>query len=85
MEYSFKELQVEILDSLEKLDKKGFFGPNKKLTVMDGFVYLTLQDNVGKNFNLGGKSLPVVVVYDNETGQVWQFSLKQLVPRVELK
>lgn len=85
-EYSFDSLKDEILAALDELDKTGFFGGNdKKLTVMDGFVYLTLQDKVGGGVQLGGRSLPVVVVYDNDTGQVWQFSLKQLVPRVELK
>jgi hypothetical protein len=84
-EYNFEELKDEILKKLNELDKKGFFGKNKKLTVLDGFVYLVLQDAVGKGIRLDGRSLPVVVVYDNDTGQVWQFSLKQLVPRVELK
>jgi hypothetical protein len=84
-EYSFEDLKEEILAKLNEFDKQGFFGKNKQLTVLDGFVYLTLQDKVGGGVQLGGRSLPVVVVYDNETGQVWQFSLKQLVPRVELK
>lgn len=84
-EYPFDELKDEILDALKKLDNSDFFGKGEKnLTVVEGFVYLPIQSTAGGSYNIGGKSLPVVAVVDNTTGQVWQFALKQLVPRVKL-
>lgn len=73
------------MQKLQELDKAGFFGKNRNLTIMDGFVFMPLQDTVGDGVvNIGGRSIPTVVVIDNDTGRIWNLSLKNLVPRIEL-
>lgn len=84
MEYTFSSLQKEIMQKLQELDKKGFFGEDKNLTIMDGFVFMPIQESVGMGISIGGRSIPTVVVIDNDTGRIWNLSLKHLVPRIEL-
>lgn len=85
-EYTFSELQAEILKSLNKLEKEGFFGKERSLTILDGFTYINLQNRIGPGsvMEFNGRALPMVAVIDDKTGQVWHFSVKQLVPRIEL-
>ena len=85
-EYTFSSLQQEILSGLQKLvDERNYFNGAQNLTVVDGFAHLPVQETVGGGTISMGRSIPMVVVVDEDTGQVWQLALKQLVPRVELQ
>jgi hypothetical protein len=82
--YTFKELEGKIVSELDKLDKQGYFGKDSSLTILNSFGIFSLQDHIGGSYQIGGSSLPVVIVIDNKNGRVYEFALKKLVPELEL-
>ena len=85
-QYSFKELEPQITKALKKLDKENYFGENRALIVLDGFVTVPVQSTIGGGEGIiFGRNLPMVAVIDNGNGRIWYFSLKQLVPSVEFE
>jgi|GEM_PF-795330 hypothetical protein len=82
--YTFAELLGEIQASLDEKLQQGFFSPDTSLTVLEGFTYMPIQSSVGVAYQIGGPAVPVVGAVGNNTGKVYYFPLKVLVPRVEL-
>lgn len=54
---------------------------DKDLIVNSVFIMVPVQDEAGPNINLGS-SFPTIAVIGKQTGRVWYFSLKFLLPDV---
>lgn len=55
-------------------------GLSGNLTLVDGLVFLDIQDDPNIISIGGGKRIPMVVVIDNNTGRIHQFALKIICP-----
>lgn len=82
--YTFAQLLGEIQTALNVKVQAGSFHPDTLLILLEGFIYTPIQPNVGGNYIIGGPAIPMVGAVGNNTGQVYYFPLKALVPRVEL-
>lgn len=83
--YTFEELKDKIQEAIIELSKtKNIFGSDNELTIMDGFVNLPIQSDVGGSLVLGGRAIPCVVVVNVKTGQLYTFALAFLLPDVRL-
>ena len=79
-------------DEIAKLLKeKGATNPchrcnQKQFTVLEGYSPLTLQDDIGKGFNIGGPAVPVALVACNNCGAIAAHALGALglLPKDEL-
>lgn len=71
----FEDLKGKILTAL----KEKFTGGNGNFTLVDGFFFSPMQKETG-SFQLGGPSIPQVVIVNTSTGEVRYFALKVLLP-----
>lgn len=55
------------------------------LALMDGFINLSLNKKLTGSIVIGGPSLPIIAAVGKNTGRVYLFALKALLPDVELK
>jgi hypothetical protein len=49
-------------------------------TLVDGFITLPVQTRIGKEYNLGAPFIPVVGIMGNNSGRLYYFVLKALLP-----
>jgi hypothetical protein len=73
---SYGELEPRILQALAQ--RQRLPGVNEPLTLI-GITTLTLQDRLDV-VSIGGKNIPIVIVVGTETGRIYQFALKALLP-----
>lgn len=84
-EYKYDELRPRIIKALKKLDDKyKMFGDDQKLIVVNSFLRIPLQDSIGGIVSGGESNLPAVALVDKDTGQIYYFALKALLPDLEL-
>jgi hypothetical protein len=52
--------------------------------LLDGFINMPLQKEMGGAFVIGGPTVPAVAVVGKSTGIVHTFALKVLIPNIQL-
>jgi len=57
---------------------------NETLGLVAGFIYPPLLDEVHGSIMIGGNRLPMVACIGNESGLVYFFALKALLPGIEV-
>jgi hypothetical protein len=83
MEYKFSDLQPDIFEAVKKLDDAHYFGTGKTLTIVEGFLNVPVQSTIGGGVEMG-QFAPMIAVMDVNSGQIWQFALTILLPKVKL-
>lgn len=82
----FSEIKTEISNALEEKFKKNPIPENPKLVLINGFVSLPVyQDFSSTEVMLGGPSIPLIGVIGMNTGQVYTFPLKAILPNISLE
>lgn len=77
----FKKYQDKILAAVQKLeDSKYFDAQDKNLTLVNAFVPIPVQGSLG--FRVLEANLPSIAVISEDTGRIYYFALKVLVPDV---
>ncbi len=85
MENSFSSLKPRLIEALNikfAIDAN-FPGERTGFTLLDGFVVHSVQDQP-TGLTLGGTSVPLVMVVGNSTGRAYFFSLKRLLPYLNI-
>lgn len=72
----FEELESRIIEALQARHR--IPGVNEQLIVV-GLSSIPIQDDL-KSVNIGGRNVPVVVVIGQESGRVYHFALKAVLP-----
>lgn len=54
------------------------------VTLIDGFINQPIQKELTGNFVLGGPSIPMICVVGNNTGRLYFFALKALLPKLKI-
>ncbi len=78
----FQNNKEKIQQGLQKI--AGPAGLSGDLTLVDGLVFLDIQQDPNVISLGGGPRIPMVVVIDNKTGRVHQFALKIVCPDLSL-
>lgn len=78
----FEEYKQQILDSLNS--RGASLGLNEPVTLVDGFFNFPLQKEMTGDLVIGGPTLPAVLLVGQNSGRLYFFALKVLLPDVEL-
>jgi hypothetical protein len=77
----FSDLEPRILAALQQ--KGNTLGLTEEPMDIVGMTSIMMQDDLG-TYQIGGKSIPAVVVVGHNTGRVYQFAIKALLPDVDI-
>lgn len=81
---NFEQYKSQILTALEsKLKIAGISDPNGFI-LLEGFINMPLQKEMGGAFVIGGPTVPAVAVVGKTTGLIHTFALKVLIPDIKL-
>lgn len=78
----FTEYREEILNSLNQKLKSQEIKISEEVTLVDGFVMQSLQDNL-HDIELGGPAIPSIMLV-GKSGQIYLFALKVILPSLVL-
>jgi uncharacterized ParB-like nuclease family protein len=76
----FSDHKEAILKALK--EKKDFLKINEPLTLMEGFINQPICKELTGSFIVGGATIPMIVVVGNQSGKVYFFALKALLPEL---
>jgi hypothetical protein len=79
----FENYKVQIITALQSKDqtKLGF---NENTQLVDGFFNQPISMELNGNFIIGGPTIPMIAVVGMETGRIYFFALKILLPNIEI-
>lgn len=80
----FDELKDKIQQEIEKKINSGVIKDPEGFILIEGFVNMPTQNEVGGAFVIGGPTIPTVAVVGKSTGLVYTFALKILLPNIKL-
>jgi hypothetical protein len=80
----FIEIKGDLIKELNlKLTQKKI-QINEKVTIIDGFVNQPLSMELSGSFIIGGPAVPMIMLIGNDSGQIYYFALKALLPNVQI-
>lgn len=80
---TFKKHKSDIEKAINKKLADGILSDKKGFTLIEGFINMPLQDQLG-GMVLGGPSIPTVAIVGNDSGLIYTFALKALLPNIQL-
>ena len=78
-ERPFSEYKERILEQLGKLDESSL-GINEPVSLFEGFFQSHYTEGFSGNTVLGGKYIPTIAVIGEETGRLYFFAIKKILP-----
>lgn len=78
----FSDYKDQIIKALR--DKQESLGINEPVTLADGFINQPIQKELSSSFVIGGPVIPMIAVVGNNSGRMYFFALKALIPNIEL-
>jgi hypothetical protein len=79
----FADIKEKIRRALNEKEPKKL-GIDEKIQLIDGFVNLQLDTELSGNITVGGPRIPTVSVLGVESGRIYFFALKALLPEQEI-
>lgn len=76
----FDDIKEEIVNALKRRSLK----ITESMTLIDGFVSEPFGKELSDSFIIGGPTIPMVMLVGEESGQVYFFALKAILPSIEL-
>ncbi|ADG25270.1 TPA: hypothetical protein JBI72_01310 [Legionella pneumophila] len=80
MNIKFTDYREKIIQELN--NKKVFLGINEPVSLIDGFINQPIQQELSGNIVIGGPTIPMVAVVGNNSGRIYYFALKALLPSI---
>lgn len=81
---NFDQLKNQIETAIEERLKKGIISDQSGFILIDGFINMPFQKELGNAFQIGGPTVPGVAIVGKSTGLIYTFALKVLLPQIEL-
>lgn len=78
----FSEYKQRIIDALNSRSSQ--LGITEPITLVDGFVNQPLQTEFTGGLVIGGPAIPMVAVVGNNSGRIYYFALKALLPDIKI-
>lgn len=80
--YRFEDLKKNIIDKLK--ERTSTLGINEPVTFLEGFVMEPFKTELTGAFTVGGPTVPMIMLIGSNSGRVYFFALKALLPELEL-
>ncbi len=80
----FEDEKANIQKEIEKKISTGVIKDPAGFILIEGFINMPTQNEVGAAFVIGGPTIPTVAVVGKTTGLVYTFALKILLPNIKL-
>jgi hypothetical protein len=80
----FDQEKEKIQKAIEKKISSGVISDPEGFILIEGFINMPTQNEVGGAFVLGGPTIPTVAVVGKTTGLIHTFALKILLPNINL-
>ncbi len=80
---NFSEHKDEILKALNEKMSKGEIKIQEKVTIVEGFFMQSFQDTL-QGIQLGGRTVPSIMLVGEESGQIYFFALKAILPNIQI-
>jgi hypothetical protein len=77
----FTEYKQKIIAAI---NAKGNLGIAEPVTLIDGFVNQPIQSELSGAFIVGGPAIPMIMLLGINSGRVYYFALKAILPEVKL-
>ena len=83
---NFDQYNQQILDALQaKIFMQGLIQADPLgFTLLEGFINMPLQKEIGGAFIIGGQTIPAVAIVGKSTGVIHTFALKALLPNIQI-
>jgi len=78
----FSEYKEQIVNALNV--KGGALGIQEPVSLIDGFINQPIYNEFTGAFVIGGPAIPMVAVVGNNSGRIYFFALKALLPDLKL-
>jgi len=80
----FSHIKPQLLMVLNKKEQYDELHLPEKTTIIDGFVNQPLSTELSGSFVIGGPSIPMIMLVGNESGRIYYFALKAILPSIEI-
>jgi len=82
----FSDYKQRIIDALNSRNStsNSNLGITEPITLVDGFINQPLQSEFIGGLVLGGPAIPMIAVVGNNSGRIYYFSLKALLPDISI-
>jgi hypothetical protein len=77
----FEEYKQKIIAALGAKDNLGI---TESVTLIDGFVNQPIQNELSGAFMVGGPAIPMIMLLGNNSGHIYYFALKAVLPDIKL-
>ncbi len=81
---NFEAYKGQIQAAIQQRITQGLISDPAGFILLDGYINLPLQKEMGGAFVIGGPTVPAVAVVGKSTGIVHTFALKVLIPNIQL-
>lgn len=78
----FSEIKAELVNALNEKLKANKLQLTEKVTIVDGFVNQPLSMELSGSFVIGGPAIPMIMLIGDESGRIYYFALKAILPNI---
>ncbi len=79
---NFEQYRSQIQTAIESKIKLGSISDPQGFILIDGFINMPFQKEMGGAFVIGGPTVPAVAVVGKSTGLIYSFALKVILPNI---
>lgn len=80
----FSEIKERLVQALNIKLSQNKLQVSEKVTIVDGFVNQPLSMELSGSFVIGGPAVPMIMLVGNDSGRVYYFALKAILPDIQL-
>lgn len=80
----FESYKAQIQKAIEVRIQQGLIKDAAGFILIDGFINMPFQKELGNSFVVGGPTIPSVAVVGKSSGLVYTFAIKVLIPGIQL-
>jgi hypothetical protein len=80
---NFEAYKVQIQNAIQQRISTGVISDPAGFILIDGFINMPFQKEMGGAFVIGGPTVPAVAVVGKSTGVINTFALKVLLPNIQ--
>lgn len=80
----FSEIKEKLIEALNLKITQNKIYIEEKATIIDGFINQPLSAELSGDFILGGPAIPMVMLVGNESGRIYYFALKAILPEIKI-
>lgn len=77
----FEDIKPKLLKAFEK--RGASLDINEGVTLVNGFISQPIMKEVKGAFVIGGPTIPMIAVVGNNSGRIYFFALKALLPDID--